>query len=163
MHGSGEQHGTRAETTLERRVSFCLPLRNHQRADMKNLRGFWKPPADLTPREREVKWVKKKIKERSKNPKGKRTYRPKSDDSFHKSLEWRSLRYQAMKNCDGKCQLCGASKHDGIRLHVDHIKPRSKFPHLALVLDNLQVLCDDCNIGKGAWDDSDWRQHFGSI
>lgn len=34
MHGSGEQHGTRAELTLERRVSFCLPLSNHQRADM---------------------------------------------------------------------------------------------------------------------------------
>lgn len=29
-----------------------------------------------------------------------------------------------------------------------HIRPRSKYPHLALRLDNLQLLCHDCNLAK---------------
>lgn len=131
----------------------------------KDLRGFWKPPADLTPREREIRYVKSKLRERRKNKKSGhvRSKPVKPDDNFYKSLDWRSLRYQVLKNCNGRCQLCGAAQHDGIRLHVDHIKPRSTHPHLALLESNCQVLCDDCNIGKGGWDDSDWREHFRSI
>jgi len=55
------------------------------------------------------------------------------------------------------CQCCGASAKDGLRIHVDHIKPRRDFPELALVEDNLQVLCAVCNHGKGNWDQTDWR------
>ena len=42
-------------------------------------------------------------------------------------------------------------------LEVDHIKPRSTHPELALDFDNLQVLCHDCNQGKGNRDDFAWR------
>ncbi len=34
-------------------------------------------------------------------------------------------------------------------INVDHIKPRHTFPELELDPDNLQVLCADCNLGKG--------------
>jgi hypothetical protein len=33
-------------------------------------------------------------------------------------------------------------------LHVDHIKPVSKYPELKLEFDNLQILCENCNLGK---------------
>ena len=78
-------------------------------------------------------------------------------DSFLTSRAWRELRYLALKNTEGRCECCGGSAKDGIQLHVDHIQPRSARPDLALALDNLQVLCDDCNVGKGAWDATDWR------
>lgn len=42
-------------------------------------------------------------------------------------------------------------------IHVDHIKPRSKFPELSLVQSNLQILCADCNLGKSNKDQTDWR------
>lgn len=45
------------------------------------------------------------------------------------------------------CKLCGRGPSDGVSLHIDHV--------LAISLggkstdDNLQVLCMDCNLGKG--------------
>lgn len=85
------------------------------------------------------------------------------DDGFYKSREWQQLRYLALRNNGAACQCCGARAVDGASLHVDHIIPRYKAPHLSLALDNLQVLCGDCNMGKGAWDSTDWRDHFKSI
>jgi 5-methylcytosine-specific restriction endonuclease McrA len=40
---------------------------------------------------------------------------------------------------------------------MDHIKPRAKYPHLALDIRNLQPMCSDENTGKGNWDSTDWR------
>lgn len=87
----------------------------------------------------------------------------KKDDGFYKSREWKQIRYLALRNNGAACQCCGARAADGVTLHVDHIVPRYKAPHMSLALDNLQVLCDDCNMGKGAWDSTDWRGHFKSI
>ncbi len=86
-----------------------------------------------------------------------------SDEGFYKSAAWKLLRYMALKNADGRCECCGASAADGSQLHVDHIKPRCQEPSLALELTNLQVLCNDCNMGKGGWDSTDWRSHARSI
>lgn len=77
--------------------------------------------------------------------------------SFYDSPEWKKLRYAVLVKHGAKCQCCGATRKSGARIHVDHIKPRSKSPELALCADNLQVLCEDCNLGKSAWDDTDWR------
>ena len=96
-------------------------------------------------------------------PMGKPAADYRRDEGFYKSSAWRTLRYAALKNCGGRCQCCGAPASEDSRLHVDHIIPRYKAPHLSLDIANLQVLCEDCNVGKGAWDSPDWRQHFRSI
>jgi hypothetical protein len=80
-------------------------------------------------------------------------------DPFYESREWRELRYRVFKEHGGKCGLCGRTAKDGAVLHVDHIKPRSKHPELELVFENLQILCEDCNLGKSNRDDSDWRKN----
>ena len=79
-------------------------------------------------------------------------------DAFLSSFEWRSLRMMALKQHGAVCQCCGASPKTGAVMHVDHIKPRKLFPQLALDLNNLQVLCGECNHGKGNWDQTDWRE-----
>lgn len=76
---------------------------------------------------------------------------------FYVSDEWRSIRYEALKLHGARCQCCGMSPKEGKIMHVDHIKPRSKYPELALDVTNLQVLCEDCNLGKMARDETDWR------
>lgn len=75
-------------------------------------------------------------------------------ECFYRSWEWKELRYKVLKHYGRKCMCCGETK----RVVVDHIKPRRRYPELALKFDNLQVLCNDCNMGKGAWDETDWRR-----
>lgn len=79
-------------------------------------------------------------------------------DDFLQSKAWKRLRFQALKKHGMKCQACGSSPSTGAVLNVDHIFPRRLFPELALRLDNLQVLCGDCNEGKGNWDMTDARK-----
>ena len=65
-----------------------------------------------------------------------------------------SLRYQVLKAAGGKCELCGITAKDAV-LHVDHIQPRSKGGKNSA--DNLQCLCEQCNLGKSNRDDTDFR------
>ena len=82
---------------------------------------------------------------------------------FYKSWDWRTLRMQALKIHGAKCQCCGASRSsinmsgENSVICVDHIEPLSKRWDLRLSLSNLQILCDECNMGKGNWDKTDWR------
>lgn len=78
-------------------------------------------------------------------------------DDFLQSFEWRAARMMAIKRLSPVCQCFGASPRTGAVINVDHIKPRKLFPELALDQDNLQILCNDCNHGKGNWDQTDWR------
>ena len=57
-----------------------------------------------------------------------------------------SLRYDILKRDNFSCVICGASAHQGVRLHVDHIIPISKGGKSTP--DNLRTLCERCNIGK---------------
>lgn len=81
-----------------------------------------------------------------------------NSDSFLESYEWRKIRMEVLKRDGAVCACCGATRIDGVKMHVDHIKPRRIYPELALDITNLQVLCEVCNHGKGNWDMTDWRE-----
>ncbi|HVX91213.1 MAG TPA: HNH endonuclease [Candidatus Paceibacterota bacterium] len=89
-------------------------------------------------------------------PRGLGTPKIKADKAarFYESYSWRKLRYEVLKGFGRKCMLCGQDK--GV-FHVDHIKPLRKYWELRLVKENLQILCEECNHGKGNWDETDWR------
>ncbi len=78
-------------------------------------------------------------------------------DAFLQTYEWRKLRMEALKKYTPRCMCCGATPATGAVMNVDHIKPRRLFPSLAMDINNLQILCHDCNHGKGNWDQTDWR------
>lgn len=80
-----------------------------------------------------------------------------SAPAFLKSYEWRKLRMEALIKYGRKCVCCGATPETGAVMNVDHIKPRKTHPELALNINNLQILCDECNHGKGNWDSTDWK------
>lgn len=62
-----------------------------------------------------------------------------------RNINWR-LRALVLMRDGARCRLCGAVPNDGVRLHVDHVMPWSKGGET--ILENLQILCDVCNIGK---------------
>ena len=73
---------------------------------------------------------------------------------FYLSQKWRGLRNETLKVYGRKCMKCGTTEG---RIHVDHIKPKSKYPELCFEFDNLQILCEDCNNTKGNVDETDYR------
>jgi hypothetical protein len=57
------------------------------------------------------------------------------------SKEYRWFKIDVLKRDGGKCVKCGTDK----QLEVDHIKPLSKFPHLAFKVSNGRTLCRGCH------------------
>lgn len=90
-------------------------------------------------------------------PRSKSRHRPDlvASRNFYSSREWLGLRYEVLLKYGRTCMCCGVEAKPP---HVDHIKPRSKHPHLELDINNLQVLCHDCNMGKSNVDETDWRK-----
>lgn len=58
------------------------------------------------------------------------------------------LRWKVLNRDNHTCQSCGKSPANqlGTTLHIDHIYPWSKGGET--VIENLQLLCSDCNLGK---------------
>ncbi|MFA5292936.1 MAG: HNH endonuclease [Phycisphaerae bacterium] len=72
---------------------------------------------------------------------------PTTKHKTSRTVNWR-LRFLVMHRDDFKCKLCGVSPaiKPGTILHVDHIKAWTNGGET--VIENLQTLCNQCNIGK---------------
>jgi len=53
------------------------------------------------------------------------------------------------KSTSGKCMYCESKMEHNSSSHVEHIKPKSKFPELEFTWDNLGFSCECCNKNKG--------------
>lgn len=95
-----------------------------------------------------IKTVRNRTKKNSSKP-----------DAFYKSWAWKKVRYNALRIHGQRCQCCGWRPGDTSHgyLVVDHIKPRSKHPKLELEVSNLQIMCNDCNMGKSNIYTDDFR------
>ncbi|MCE9679343.1 HNH endonuclease [Shewanella sp. AS1] len=76
---------------------------------------------------------------------------------FLQTGAWVNLKHLAYKRYGNHCACCGKSPKEGVVLHVDHIKPRSLYPELERDINNLQILCRDCNLGKSNLSEMQWR------
>jgi hypothetical protein len=69
--------------------------------------------------------------------------------------DYRRAKPQVAKDCRYQCVYCATPEVNlgGIRMfHVEHYRPKSKFPELETAYTNLFYACPICNIYKGA----DW-------
>ena len=73
------------------------------------------------------------------------------------SVRRRKLKKELLQKQLNRCALCGNFFHIRSRITFDHIKPRSIYPEFALSLDNLQILCEACNVAKSNTDETNWR------
>lgn len=69
-----------------------------------------------------------------------------ANDAEHARVT-RAMRYDVLRRDGFHCVRCGRGHEDGVKLHVDHISPVSRGGKSTM--DNLQTLCEDCNLGKG--------------
>jgi 5-methylcytosine-specific restriction endonuclease McrA len=84
-------------------------------------------------------------------------------EDFYKSKKWYRLSL-AIKNKYRhpkrglECMKCGRSheSHPRLKFNTDHIKPLWYYWHRRLD-PNMQILCVDCNRGKGSVDMTDYR------
>ncbi len=60
--------------------------------------------------------------------------------------KWLYVRRECLKRDNYTCSVCGL-KEEGL-MDIDHIKPKSKYPELALELSNLQTICPNCHKRK---------------
>jgi hypothetical protein len=56
------------------------------------------------------------------------------------------MRYKVFKRDSFRCVACGRTSNDGVKLHIDHKTPFSLGG--LTEMNNLQTLCQDCNISK---------------
>jgi 5-methylcytosine-specific restriction endonuclease McrA len=66
-------------------------------------------------------------------------------NEFYQSWDWRKLRMDALNHYGRKCMSCNSTD---AKLCVDHVKPLHTHWNLRLDAGNLQILCDECNMGK---------------
>lgn len=75
----------------------------------------------------------------------------KESDPFYHRAAWKRLRAAALQRDQGMCQECMRRLRAGYGIRprratmVHHIEPVSERPDLALRLDNLVSLCDECH------------------
>lgn len=56
------------------------------------------------------------------------------------------LRFMVLQRDNSRCQRCGRTVADHVKLHIDHIIPVEWDGKTEI--SNLQVLCSECNLGK---------------
>lgn len=116
----------------------------------------WFGPAPRKKKLKTLKKIRQKFKQRERQIR--RNRKTQTSVGFYESDAWRDLRFKILRKFGMACMACGRNrKTHGVILHVDHIKPRSKYPQLELDPENLQVLCEDCNIGKSNHSEEDLR------
>ena len=82
---------------------------------------------------------------------------------FKEYWDWKSVRADVINEWianGGGCPGCGKPPGRRRTLHVDHISPRSIYPHLRYLKSNLQVLCSRCNQVKHDYDGDDWDEEI---
>lgn len=87
-------------------------------------------------------WEKAELERKTRSPAKQRAA---ARIAFLKSPEWKAARERVFAERGRVCYICEAEA-----TQVDHVKPRSKYPELALSHDNLRPICWPCNKRKAA-------------
>lgn len=148
----------KGKSVLDKALNRIYKIKEPKYLQLQKHNDLWKPSPDEIPAKTSFDHKPSVKVTHGKNKNRRSKVSGLTDKSFYTSDEWRALRVRVLEKYECKCMMCGESpKKHGIVIHVDHIKPRSKFPHLALEFNNLQLLCAACNIGKSNKYQTDWR------
>ena len=77
----------------------------------------------------------------------------KYSESKYLTPSYLNLRRRIFNKYKTECMKCNATSN----LQLDHIKPVSKYPNLFLDINNMQILCKECNKEKSNINEIDYR------
>ena len=80
-------------------------------------------------------------------------------DAFRTSEAGRAWKQQKIIECNRRCPECNKIINNN-NANIDHKYPRRHYPWLAWEIDNLWVLCMDCNKRKG---DLEWDAYLNMV
>lgn len=93
--------------------------------------------------------LEKRLSEFHRNPKSRDGYANICKGCIRKQLNksaYSKLRFTILERDNFTCQYCGRTPQDGVKLHIDHIIPKSKGG--SDKKDNLITACEECNLSK---------------
>jgi 5-methylcytosine-specific restriction endonuclease McrA len=76
--------------------------------------------------------------------------------TYYSKKEWDPVRKKVFERDGDTCYVCG-----GKATQVDHLLPKSKYPELALSLENLKPICWPCNREKNTTVKEEFLKGFG--
>jgi HNH endonuclease len=78
---------------------------------------------------------------------------------FYSSPEWKRLAWRTKQKRGWRCEnpQCRAWHTPDNPVVTDHVKSVRNHWELRLDAKNLQILCNECNLGKGSWNYIDFR------
>ena len=129
---------------------------DYRNVELKPLRPVWSPAykGGFNPRIEKYKRVKKILLKQKKKVEVEKVKKATFCHPFYNAEPWLTLKKKILKLYGTECMRCGIRN---VEMHVDHIKPRSKYRHLELSPLNLQVLCRNHNLQKSNKDETDYR------
>lgn len=80
-------------------------------------------------------------------------------NAFRDSDLGRSWKQRKLAECDRYCPECRKPINEN-NSDIDHKHPRRHYPWLAWDVDNLWVLCKECNQNKG---DKQWEEYLNAV
>jgi len=78
----------------------------------------------------------------------------KSVENIYQSPRWADIKKVIYSLYDFKCMKFSNNQNE---MHVDHICPVSKYPAMKWSINNLQLLCKNCNMEKSNVNENDYR------
>lgn len=91
---------------------------------------------------------------------GENEFIKRSDSGFYNTPEWKKIRKIIIDKYGYVCMKCGTEDES---ICVDHIKPLSKYPELKFEENNMQTLCNLCNLIKSNRDETDYRKDVNEL
>ena len=80
-------------------------------------------------------------------------------EAFRNSDEGRAWKKQKLAECNSRCPECNKIINDN-NSNIDHKHPRRHYPWLAWDVNNLWILCRDCNQNKS---DRKWDEYLHAV
>lgn len=140
----------------------CMHISGLSKSERRRKVRKFKAGSALPPKKAIMARLEKENEEFYSKPKPEKHPSKAQKDEFYKTWDWQKLRVKTFEKFGRRCMCCGATNDSidmtgkPVQIVCDHVKPLHNYWSMRLDPENTQVLCFDCNMGKGI-EETDYR------